>query len=143
MTPKESWQFENIEFLNQGLFESNTGNQEPRPEITNFDKLRKSILRHKDSDRNLLMQHSDNNDISCEIDIQNAQHSKSQHRTNYKMYNAASLEFKNQHSDSATKILSTKIDTEAISMPLTERGRFVSRQKSQKNSKDRKSSHRK
>jgi hypothetical protein len=68
-------------------------------------------------------------------------HSKSQHRTNYKMYNAASLDFNKENSDSATKILSTRIDTEAISMPLTERGRYV--EGGQKTSKDRKNSNRK
>lgn len=144
VTPKESWQFEqNIEYLKQGRFHANNVSEnDPRPEITNFDRLRKSILKHKESNRNLIMQYSNNTSINHEIDVTNTHHSKSQHRTNYKMYNEANCDVRRDHSDSASKILSTRIDTDAISMPLTERGRYPDNAP-QKGSKDRKSSHRK
>ena len=141
-TPKEGWQFEkNLEFLKKGLLQyQNISQENLRPEVkqeqrelvSNFDRLRRSILQHKESNRNLVLKNSYLNGSNCDTSQQS------------KMYHAASMEFKKEISDSASKVLPRGEENEVsavITMPLTERGRHGD--KYHKSSKERKSSHRK
>lgn len=140
--PKEGWQFENnLESLKKGLLQfQNVSQEKLRPEVkqehrelvSNFDRLRRSILQHKESNRNLVLKNSHLNGSNCDT----TQHSK--------MYHAASMEFRKETSDSASKALRNGAQNEVsaiITMPLTERGRHVDTH--QRSSKERKSSHRK
>jgi hypothetical protein len=63
MTPKDSWQLgNNLEKLKEGLLQfqniskenmCDQVKQEQKEIVDNFDRLRKSILQHKESNRNL------------------------------------------------------------------------------------------
>lgn len=106
--------------------------QEQKHIVDNFDRLRRTILKHKDSNRNLGLKETNPNECA-EPEI----HSK--------MYSIASLEFRKELSDSASKILRSRVENEVsaiISMPLTERGRNNDKPQN-RSSKERRSSHRK
>jgi hypothetical protein len=108
--------------------------KEQKQIVDNFDRLRKTILQHKESNRNLGARNGSYHEL------------KESTHTHSKMYNVGSMSMRKDTSDSASKDLSNKMKHEIsasnlISMPLTERGRHDERPRG--SSKDRKSSHRK
>lgn len=68
--------------------------KEQKEIVDNFDRLRRSILRHKEANKNLGENNVSQNNEDKEAEKHNLYHSKSQHRGNFKMYSAASMEFK-------------------------------------------------
>lgn len=138
MTPKESWRDStNLDRLKEGLLQfQNLNRQEMCPQteqehkeiVDNFDRLRRSILRHKESNRNLCLPTEDSKADPCVPET----------GLSAKMYNVASMEFKKGLDSSTSKARLESEVSEFISMPLTERSRHAER-----SSKERKSSHRK
>lgn len=108
--------------------------KEQKQIVDNFDRLRKTILQHKESNRNLGARKGSYHELK-----ESAHHHS-------KMYNIESMNSRKENSDSASKITSSKLRHEIsasnlISMPLTERGR--QEELPQRSSKERKSSYRK
>lgn len=108
--------------------------KEQKQIVDNFDRLRKTILQHKESNRNLGARKGSYHEP------------KESSHTHSKMYNIESMNSRRENSDSASKITSSKLRYEIsgsnlISMPLTERGR--QEELPQRLSKERKSSYRK
>lgn len=89
ITHKGGWQFgNNLERLKEDLMQFQNISkenmcdqikQEHKEIVDNFDRLRKSILQHKESNRNLWLPSENPNECNPEIEFQN------------KMYNVASM----------------------------------------------------